>query len=341
MRNPRALSYLVRLTHFTTGAPLQSGTIVGDQYEVLEKMGEGGMGIIFRARDTKLDRLAALKTLSAHLVFDEDAKRRFVQEAQAASALDHANICTVHDIGETAEGKLFIVMTYYEGHTLKHRMEESRFSIEECLELGIQLSSALERAHEAGIVHRDLKPSNVQITDRGEAKLLDFGVAKLSSREPITHTGVSLGTVGYASPEQVRAVDVDHRADLWALGALLYEMLAGQKAFDKSTGIATTTAVLHGAPEPLLLLQPETPPDVVWVINACLEKDPANRPPDARTVRKVLQRAKAIHTGEYQTVVKGASGGADIARNVALGVGAVLAAGVAIGFLVTLLSGAF
>ncbi len=276
------------------------------------------MGIVFRARDTKLDRLVALKTLSPHLHYDETAKRRFIQEAQAASALDHTHISTVHDIGETADGTLYIVMAHYEGETLKHLLAEAQFSVERCLEIGIQLASALERAHEAGIVHRDLKPANVQVTERGEAKLLDFGVAKLASGEKLTNTGATLGTVGYSSPEQIEGVAVDHRTDLWALGVVLYEMLSGTNPFKKSTSIATTTAVLHTEPEPLDEVRPNTPPDAVDIIMSCLSKAPSGRPQDAVTVRRALEQARAVFHGVGEPMPAAGTAGLSVGRASAL-----------------------
>jgi serine/threonine protein kinase len=272
---------------------VRPGTILGDQYEVLEQLGEGGMGVIYRARDTKLGRLVAIKTVSHHLRFDDEAKRRFMQEAQAASALDHQNICTIHDIVETAEGQVCVVMAFYEGHTLKHLLGERRFTVDECLDLGSQLASALERAHEAGIVHRDLKPSNIQVTERGETKLLDFGIAKLSSGDSITVTGTVMGSVGYASPEQLAATQVDHRTDLWALGVVLYEMLSGSHPFRRSTNMSTTAAVLHAEPERLDVVASDVPDAVVDVVELCLQKSPELRPPDAATVRRVLKKSQA------------------------------------------------
>jgi serine/threonine-protein kinase len=269
------------------------GTILEGQYEVVEEMGRGGMGIIYRARDTRLGRTVAVKTLTSDLRFDENAKERFIHEARAASALDHPNICSVLDIGEAPDGQIFVVMTYYEGHTLKSHLEQARLSLDEALDIGTQLASALERAHEAGIVHRDVKPSNIQITDRAEVKLLDFGVAKLATERALTQTGVTLGTVGYSSPEQLATQTADYRADLWSLGVILYEMLSGRKPFVRSSNVATAAAVLHSEPEPLSELVPDLPGPVLEIVDLCLQKDPGSRPADAGTIRRVLARSQS------------------------------------------------
>jgi tRNA A-37 threonylcarbamoyl transferase component Bud32/tetratricopeptide (TPR) repeat protein len=268
---------------------MQPGHTVA-QYEIVEKLGQGGMGVVYRARDTKLDRTVALKFLPPHLSLDEDAKLRFVQEAKAASALDHTNICTIHDIAETDQGELYIVMALYEGQTLGYRLSEEDFSVDRCLSIGVQLARALERAHEAGIVHRDLKPANVLVTDRDEVKLLDFGLAKLtSSRQDLTRTGTTLGTAGYMSPEQLDGGDVDPRADLFSLGAVLYELLAGRRAFDGGTPMATAVAVLQAEPTSLSELRPEVPDSVRRIVEACLCKAREDRPESASAVLAALE----------------------------------------------------
>jgi serine/threonine protein kinase len=193
---------------------MQPGKLIG-QYQILEKLGRGGMGVVYTARDTKLDRTVALKFLPPHMSTDEEAKQRFIQEAKAASALDHANICTIHDIAETEDGELYIVMAYYEGQTMKYRLENEEFAIDDALDVARQLGRALERAHEAGIIHRDLKPANIMVTDRGEVKLLDFGLAKLMSGLDLTAEGSTLGTAAYMSPEQARGEELDARTDIW------------------------------------------------------------------------------------------------------------------------------
>ncbi len=246
-------------------------------YEIVEKLGRGGMGVVYKARDTRLDRIVALKFLPPHLSADADAKQRFIQEAKAASALDHGNICVIHDIAENANGELYIVMAYYEGQTLKYRLEHEDFSIDDTLDLIRQLAAALDRAHEAGIAHRDLKPANIMVTDRREVKLLDFGLAKLASGSDLTREGSTLGTAAYMSPEQARGEEVDARTDIWSLGVVLYEMLAGRKPFAGEYEHAMMYAILNEEPTPVTELQPAVPEPLANVVKTCLKKDRNDR----------------------------------------------------------------
>ena len=199
-------------------------------YQILEKLGEGGMGVVYKAQDTRLDRAVALKFLPAELTSDPEAGQRFVDEARAASALDHPNICNVHDIVQTDDGRIFIVMAYYEGETLKNKIDRGPLTIEEAVDIAIQLAQGLAKAHEQGIVHRDIKPANLIITSDGTAKIVDFGLAKLTGIG-LVQTTSGKGTIAYMCPEQIRGHPVDHRCDLWALGVLLYEMLTGRLPF--------------------------------------------------------------------------------------------------------------
>ena len=265
------------------------GSTVDGRYHIERQLGQGGMGIVYRARDTKLDRTVALKFLASHLTLDAEAKGRFIQEAKAASALDHTNICAIYDISETPEGDLYIVMAHYEGETLGHRHREKPLSVDRCLSIGIQLARALEAAHEAGIIHRDLKPANVLLTDRDEVKLLDFGLAKLaSSGGDLTKTGSTLGTAGYMSPEQIDGGDVDARADLFSFGALLYELLAGQKAFEGDSPISAAVAVLQTEPTPITQVRSDVPANVAALVGACLNKAVDQRPASASAVLAAL-----------------------------------------------------
>ena len=200
-------------------------------YEILERLGGGGMGVVYKALDTKLNRHVSLKFLPPELTRDDEARTRFIQEAQAASALDHPNICTIHEIDSTPEGQMFIAMAFYDGVTLKKRIGQGPLPIDEALDIAIQVAQGLVKAHQAGIVHRDIKPANVMLTKDGFVKIVDFGIAKLLGVTGPTQVGSTLGTVAYMSPEQVAGEDVDPRTDVWALGAVLYEMLTGQLPF--------------------------------------------------------------------------------------------------------------
>src|SRR5262249_5729064 len=216
-------------------------------YRLEERLGAGGMGVLYRATDLKLGRAVAIKLLARHLVSDETAKARFVREARAASALDHPNIGTVHDICEQ-DGEIFIVMALYEGQTLQQRLEKGRLGVEEALDVLRQVALGLEAAHRAGIVHRDIKPANVLITSSGTIKILDFGVAKLvsdSQAQTMTQAGEAMGTMLYMSPEQLRGESVDARNDLWSLGVLAYEALAGVSPFQTDSTAATVARILH------------------------------------------------------------------------------------------------
>jgi len=257
-------------------------------YEIVRRLGQGGMGVVYEARDTKLDRTVALKFLPPQLAVDPEAKARFTREAKAASALDHANICTIHEIGETDAGDLYIAMAHYEGTPLDALLKRGSLAVERVVDIATQLASALERAHDAGIVHRDLKPANVMVTDRGEVKLLDFGIAKLATGTGITETGTTLGTIAYMSPEQVTAEQLDHRADLWSFGVVLYEMLAGRTPFGGETAPAVMYSILDKEPAPLLALRPDTPEHLVHLVDACLRKSRDQRPEHARAIREAL-----------------------------------------------------
>jgi len=197
-------------------------------YKILEKIGEGGMGVVYKAEDTKLKRTVVLKFLPPEFTKDKDAKERFIQEAQAAAALDHPNICTVHEIDE-AEGQTFIAMAHIKGESIKDKIISGPLDINEALNIVIQVADGLQEAHEKGIIHRDIKPVNIMLTVKNQAKIMDFGLAKLSWGVDLTKTATIMGTVAYMSPEQAKGGKVDHRTDIWSLGAMLYEMLTGER----------------------------------------------------------------------------------------------------------------
>ena len=222
------------------------------QYEIVSLIGAGGMGEVYKAQDTRLKRLVALKLLPPELTRDEPAKQRFLQEARAASALDHPNICTIHEINETPDGQLYLVMAYYEGETLKEKIERGPLPLDEAVDIAIQIGQGLAEAHAAGVVHRDIKPANVMLTKGAQVKIVDFGLAKLAGQVGLTQTGKALGTVAYMSPEQARGHEVDHGADLWSLGVVLYEMLAGRRPFPGEHAQSVVYAILNAevAPPP-------------------------------------------------------------------------------------------
>ncbi|MBP1599298.1 MAG: serine/threonine protein kinase, partial [Acidobacteria bacterium] len=273
------------------GALPMIGKTLG-HYQVTEKLGAGGMGVVYKARDLHLDRFVALKILPPEKVIDPDRKRRFVQEAKAASALNHPNIVHVYDIDQ-ADGTDYIAMEYVEGKTLDQLIGHRGIRLNDALKHAVQIAEALTKAHSVGIVHRDLKPTNLMVNEDGVVKVLDFGLAKLTERiqgdetastatiddegRPITEEGVIVGTVAYMSPEQAEGKKVDARSDIFSLGSVRYEMVTGQKAFQGTSKMSTLSAILHQEPKPVSGITPAIPADLEKLINRCLRKDPERR----------------------------------------------------------------
>src|SRR5215210_4487978 len=246
-------------------------------YRLLREIGGGGMGTVYEAEDARLGRRVAIKLLPPEYSRDRKAKERFLREARAAAAVDHPNLCTVHDVGES-DGRLYIVLSFYEGETLRERGPRGPLPIAEAREIAIQVARGLARAHEAGIVHRDIKPANVILPRRGEAKILDFGIARLQGDEvSLTRTGASWGTPAYMSPEQARGEPVDGRTDVWSLGVMLYEMVAGRRPFGGEGIEALVSSILTQEPEPLERIRSDVPPELAGVVERALAKKPAER----------------------------------------------------------------
>jgi serine/threonine protein kinase len=245
-------------------------------YRILSQIGAGGMGVVYLAEDSRLHRKVALKFLPQTVAHDSAVKARFMLEAEAASALDHPNIATVYEVGEH-DGEPFIAMAYYEGETLKQRLEHGRLPVSMVASIVEQVASGLTAAHAAGIVHRDLKPANILLRNDGQVKILDFGLAKMlaieETRARMTRVGSTVGTVAYMSPEQVRGDDVDQRSDVWALGVVLYEMLTGRLPFEGTHPVALMSAILSNAPPSLTSLAPEAPVELQQVVAGALAKD--------------------------------------------------------------------
>lgn len=259
------------------------------QYEILEQIGEGGMGVVYKAKDTKLDRFVALKFLTKNVASSETDRQRFLQEAKAAATLNHPNICTIYDVAEY-EGKLFIAMEFIEGETLRDR--KNNISLKQSIDIGIQVAEGLAAAHEKGIVHRDIKPENVMLRKDGLVQIMDFGLAKLQGVSRLTREGNTVGTMGYMSPEQVQGFNVDHRTDIFSFGVLLYELISGQSPFKGMHETAIIYEIVNVDPEPVSIVKPDLPPDLDAILLECLAKEPDERYQSAKEIVKDLRKLK-------------------------------------------------
>jgi formylglycine-generating enzyme required for sulfatase activity/dienelactone hydrolase/predicted Ser/Thr protein kinase len=276
--------------------------MLAGKYRIIEPIGKGGMGIVYKAEDTRLERVVALKFLPSGLMEDAEARERFIREARAAAALSHPHICTVYEINDS-EQEPFIAMEFIGGQSLKQRIAGKRLTQAEAVDLAAQLAEGLEEAHKKGIVHRDIKPGNIMLTEKGQAKITDFGLAKVLGGSLITKQATTMGTVAYMSPEQAQGLEVDHRTDLWSLGVVIYEMIAGDLPFRGERETSILYSVVHEEPRPLNETKPPIPQELAQIVHRALRKDPASRYPSATALLKDLEHfqemAKAAEAGVF------------------------------------------
>src|SRR5690348_7880125 len=298
-------AFLLQSDHGSDPLGLTGRTI--SHFNLREALGAGGMGVVYRADDTRLGRVVALKFLFPHYNLDASAKARFLREARAAAALDHPNLCVIHEVGTGDEGWLFLAMALYEGETLRARLtRDGAIHVREALQIARQIAEGLRAAHAAGIVHRDLKPGNVMLVPDGTVRILDFGLAKARDQS-LSESGVRFGTVSYMSPEQVRGGNVDGRSDLWALGVVLYEMLTGRKPFGGDEDVAIAHAILHDDPECPSTNRDDISAAVEYTVGRLLEKQPAMRYADAAELLRDFAQSQTLTDGAGPRHAAGAS----------------------------------
>jgi TolB-like protein len=273
---------------------IAKGTLIAGKYRITEEIGRGGMGIVYKAEDIKLKRTVALKFLPHQWTSDAQARERFIHEAQAASALDHPNICNIHEIEETDDGRLYIAMAFYEGESLREKIKRGPLGGKEAADIAIQVGQGMAKAHEKGIVHRDIKPANILITSDGVAKIVDFGLAKLAGQVKLTREGTTIGTVAYMSPEQARGDAVDQRTDIWSLGVVLYEMLAGKLPFKGDFEQTLIHSILKTEPEPITKFRKDLPAGLENIIAKALTKNPSSR---YQTMDEFVEDLQAVAEG--------------------------------------------
>jgi tRNA A-37 threonylcarbamoyl transferase component Bud32/dienelactone hydrolase len=276
---------------------LRPGSLLAGKYRIIEEIGRGGMGVVYKAEDIKLKRRVALKFLPPHLMDSPELKERFLIEAQAAAALSHPNICVIHEVGESEE-RPYIAMEYVEGQTLRDMLRAGSLKPQDALEIAIQIASGLAEAHHKGIIHRDIKSANIMVTEKGQAKVMDFGLAKLRSGTSLTKSQTTLGTVAYMSPEQARGDEMDRRTDLWSLGVVLYEMLAGELPFKGDRDVSIIHSIIHEDPKPIKLRKPPVPLELQQVIARALRKNRDSRYSSAEDFLKDLRKYEEVLQAE-------------------------------------------
>jgi tRNA A-37 threonylcarbamoyl transferase component Bud32 len=295
--------FMMTRTISMTGLDLQKDQVLANKYKIIEQIGRGGMGIVYKAEDIKLKRIVVLKFLRPEFLIDPEAKSRFLLEAQAAAQIDHINICSVYEINEV-QGQTFIAMPFLEGKSLKERIQAGPLELKEILKLGIQIADGLGEAHKKGIIHRDIKMANIMVSDKNQIKIMDFGLAKLMEGSELTATTKIMGTVAYMSPEQAKGAPVDQRTDIWSLGVVLYEMLAGQGPFETKKGQAMIYSILHENPKPLRKVKAELPGSIEAIIDRCLQKEVDDRYPTTEELGQDLRKVlAAIEAGTSISIV--------------------------------------
>src|SRR5882724_12165377 len=299
------------------------------RYEIRSKIGEGGMGEVYLAEDKQLGRRVAIKLLPPATISDEDARKRLVREARAAATLDHPNICSIYEVGE-ADGRSFIAMQYIEGETLDARLKGKPLELKQSLTLASQVADALAEAHAHGIIHRDIKPGNIMVISRGQAKVMDFGLARViagaveseaETQSMLSMPGMILGTIPYMSPEQVRGEVLDGRSDIFSFGVVLYEMLSGHQPFASGSAAATISAILNEEPPTLLRYAPHLPEELQRIARKCLEKDRERRYQTMRDVALDLDNSRREHESAQATGSRGErmTGGAAVTKSASYG----------------------
>jgi len=290
----------VTKTLITPTESLQKGSTLAGRYKIIEELGRGGMGVVYQAEDTKLKRTVALKFLPPELTHISELKERFMREAQAAAALDHSNICTVYEFDETEE-TTFISMAYIEGQSLRKKIDSGPLELDESLKIAMQVAEGLQEAHNKGVMHRDIKSANIMVTEAGQAKIMDFGLARVSGTTLLTKEGSTMGTIAYMSPEQARGQEVDFRTDIWSLGVVLYEMFGGQLPFKGEHDQSVVYAILNEKPQPITDLRSEIPMSIGQVVSKALEKNPDER---YQHIEELLDDLKSISAGIVPEEIK-------------------------------------